>query len=705
MIAPVLLLVGIAFVAAIILGIAARIFYVKEDPRIEAVADLLPGANCGGCGQAGCSAAAEAMVKGIIPVNSCVVGGTETAEEVGAFLGYDVSGAEPSLACASCDGGKRATRKFNYSGFQDCRAALQLYHGYIQCENGCLGLGSCKNACRFGAIHMDEATGLPAFDPNLCVGCGACVVACPKGIINLVEEKTKILHWNQYTECLSPCRQKCPAQINIPKYLAQAKNGEYAAALATVKDNNPLAVATGRVCPEVCATECRRQVLDAPLAINAVKRFLSEWEKEGGERLQVSVAPETGHKVAIVGGGPSGLSAAYYLARLGHQVEIFEMMPKLGGMPLYGIPDYRLSEEQYSWDINGVLELGVKAHTGKKLGEDFTLQSLKDEGFDATYLAVGCWTGRMLPFEGKELKGICSGIDYLRRFHTDEDLIKGKRFVIIGAGNVAMDCARSALRAGAENVLLIFRFSRELMEANPHEITDAEEEGVEMRCLVSPMRFVGEDGKLTGVETQQVTLKDNPGGMPDCIPVEDTIEILDCDVVIQAVGQGADIQKIADTDGLEKTRFSTVDASEKTLETNIPGVFAGGDCFTGPRLLVEAVAGGRFAARSIHYYVTTGEIPAIENRQQEMIKRAEVESLIQVTSIAKLAPKTMLPVDRRMGSFVEVEGTITADEVKLEAGRCLNCGIYCYDKDAKPVSKSHAADSSSDKTVEKEKAA
>ena len=172
MIAPVLLLVGIAFVAAIILGIAARVFYVKEDPRIEAVADILPGANCGGCGQAGCSASAEAMVMGLIPVNSCVVGGTETAEEIGAFLGYDVSGAEPSLACATCDGGSRATRKFNYSGLQDCRAALQLYHGFIQCENGCLGLGSCKNACRFGAIHMDKETGLPAFAPDRSISTG-----------------------------------------------------------------------------------------------------------------------------------------------------------------------------------------------------------------------------------------------------------------------------------------------------------------------------------------------------------------------------------------------------------------------------------------------------------------------------------------------------------------------------------------------------
>ena len=706
MIAPVLLLVGIAFVAAIILGIAARVFYVKEDPRIEAVVDLLPGANCGGCGQAGCSSAAEAMVKGIIPVNSCVVGGNEAAEEIGAFLGYDVTGAEPSLACASCEGGYRAERKFNYSGLQDCRAALQLFHGFVRCENGCLGLGSCRNACKFGAIHMDKETGLPGFNPDRCVGCGACVEACPKGIINLVGEKTKILHWNQHTHCLSPCRQKCPAQINIPKYLAHARNGEYAAALATVKDNNPLAAATGRVCPELCATECRRKTQDDPLAINAVKRFLSDWEREGGERLQVAVSPDTGYKIAIVGGGPSGLTAAYYLRRLGHEVEIFEMMPKLGGMPLYGIPEYRLSEEQYGWDINGVLELGVKAHTGMKLGEDFTLESLKEQGFNATYLAVGCWFGRMLPFEGKELKGIYSGIDYLRRFHTDEEVIKGKRFVIIGAGNVAMDCARSALRAGAESVLLIFRFSRELMEANPHEIKDAEEEGVVMRCLVSPMRFVGKDGQLTGVEAQEVVLKDNPGGMPDCVPVEGTVEILDCDVVIQAVGQAADLEKIAQTDGLEKTRFSTIEASEETLETNLPGVFAGGDCFTGPRLLVEAVAGGRFAARSIHYYVTTGEVPAIEHRQQEMMAPAMVESLINVQPISSLAVKPMLPVDQRMGSFVEVEGTITEDQCVSEAGRCLNCGIYCYDQNEIPVSRSHITNSRSDEsnTVENDKA-
>jgi formate dehydrogenase beta subunit len=691
--APIFLLVGIAFVAAIILGIAAKVFHVEEDPRFEAVADLLPGANCGGCGQAGCSAAAEAMVMGEIPVNSCVVGGNEAAEAVGAFLGYDVTGAEPSLACATCEGGYRAARKYNYSGLQDCRAALQLYHGFIRCENGCLGLGSCFRACRFSAIQISSETGLPTFNPDQCVGCGSCVAACPKGIISLVGETTKILHWNQYTQCLSPCRQRCPAQINIPKYLAHARKGEYGAALMTIKANNPLAIATGRVCPELCATECRRQTQDDPLAINAIKRFVADWERESGERLHAPVAADTGFRIAVVGGGPSGLSAAYYLARLGHQVEIFEMMPKLGGMPLYGIPEYRLSEEQYNWDIDGVLELGVKVHTGVTLGEDITIKSLKAVGFDAVYLAIGCWHGRMLPFEGKELTGIYSGIDYLRRFHTDEDIITGKRFVVIGAGNVAMDCARSALRSGASSVLLIFRFSKDMMEANAHEITDAENEGVVMRCLVSPVRFVGEDGQLTGIEVETVTLKENHGGMPDVIPVEGSKEILDCDVVIQAVGQAADLDLIIEADGLAKTRYSTIDASKETLQTNLPGVFAGGDCYTGPRLLVEAVAGGRYAARSIHYYVTTGEIPPIEDRQREMMAPALVDSLLNVLPTSTSAVKLMIPLEERMGTFREVEGTITEKQCLTEAGRCLNCGIYCYDQDELPSSEVRIATS------------
>lgn len=302
-------------------------------------------------------------------------------------------------------------------------------------------------------------------------------------------------------------------------------------------------------------------------------------------------------------------------------------------------------------------------------------------GFDAIYLALGCWSGRLLPFEGKELAGIYSGIDYLRRFHTDEEIIRGKNYIIIGAGNVAMDCARSALRTGAASVDLLFRFSRDMMEANAHEIIDAENEGVRMHCLVSPMKFIGENGMLTGIQVQDVTLAHQPGKLPDCIPVAGTERIIPCDIVIQAVGQGADIDAIVESDGLAKTRFSTIDADEDTLETNIPGVFAGGDCFSGPGLMIEAIAAGRFAARSIHYYVTTGEIPLIEDRQREMMPPSLVDSLIHVSPRASAAHNPVIPIAERIGTFAEVEGTISEEQATTEAERCLNCGIYCYDQD------------------------
>ncbi len=279
----------------------------KRDPRVAAVTDLLPGANCGGCGQAGCSAAAEAMVNGKIEVNSCVVGGTETAEAIGEYLGYDVTGAEPTLACSSCEGGYRAARKFDYSGLRDCRAALQLYHGFLRCENGCLGLGSCVRACKFSAITINPDSGLPIFDPERCVGCGSCVEVCPKGIVKLVGETTKILHWNQYTQCLSPCRQRCPAQINIPKYLGHARRGEYAAALAChqgqqIRWPSP---------PAGSARSCAPPNAGVPLTttlwpLTPSRDFYRTGKRNSGTRLAMPVAADTGKKVAVVGGARPG---------------------------------------------------------------------------------------------------------------------------------------------------------------------------------------------------------------------------------------------------------------------------------------------------------------------------------------------------------------------------------------------------------------
>ena len=679
----VIVLASIGCVAALALGIAARVFYVEEDPRLKIVQGLLPGANCGGCGYAGCSACAEAIVAGDAPPNACVVGQTEVANQVAASLGMSVAESEIQLAMPSCAGGIRAERKYDYLGFEDCWAAMLYYHGPLECDLGCMGLGSCVRACKFGAISMGD-DGLPVFDHTRCVGCGECVRACPKGIIALISSTSKILHWNRYTECLAPCQQKCPAQIDIPRYIQFIKQGKYVEALLTIKEHNPMPLTCGRVCPEPCALACRRQLQDEPVAINYLKRFVADLEYNSGRRLEVPVASPTGKKVAVIGSGPGGLSAAYFLRRLGHEVTIYERMPKLGGMLRYGIPEYRLPKKVLDWEIEGILSLGIEALTSVEFGDDFKLELLKAAGFDAVFLSVGAWDDQKLNLEGHDADGVISGIEYLASFQTEEEPAKGDHVVVVGGGNTAIDAARSALRTGAQEVSIVYRRSRNEMPANPAEIVAAEEEGINLRYLWGPQRVVAEGGKVTGLEVIKMELGEpDPSGRRRPVPVEGSEEVISCDLLIEAVGQKPDM-KFMEHDSqlqpLELTRWNTVDASEETLQTCIPFIFTGGDCFTGPGLAVEAIGAGRFAARSIHYYLMDGEIPPVEKRQRDFIPESVLKALQGIKSKAKVH-EPVVSLEDRLGSFKEVEGSIDEQDAIYESIRCLNCGISCYNKD------------------------
>lgn len=679
MLLPVVVFSGIGVVAAVVLGIAARVFFVDEDPRIGAVNDLLPGANCGGCGFAGCAACAEEIVKGNAPANACVIGGTETANAVASFLGMASMDAEPHFVQHDCQGGLRAEKKYEYKGFEDCHAAMLYYHGQVNCHHGCLGFGSCANACKFNAIEMGE-NGLPVFYAERCVGCGACVRACPKNIIQLVTEKAKILHWNQYTECLAPCRQKCPAQINIPKYIQYIKNGDYDAALLTIKERNPMPLSIGRVCPEPCALACRRHIEDDPVAINYLKRFAADWEMNSGKRLHIPVAPDTGKRIAVIGGGPGGLTAAFFLRRLGHAATIYEMMPNLGGMLRYGIPEYRLPKKVLDWEIEGMLELGIDSHCNVEFGKDITAKSLHEDGYDAIFLAVGAWNEHTLKIEGADLKGVFGGIGFLQKFDLGNVPEIGEHVAVIGGGNTAVDVARSSLRQGAKKVTMVYRRSRDEMPANPVEIIAAEEEGIDIKYLHSPVKVLGENGRVAGMEIQKMKLGDpDPSGRRRPVPIEDAFETIECDMVVQAIGQLPEVGFMDEETlkPIDVTKWNTIDAAEDTLQTNVPFIFTGGDCFTGPGLVVEAIGAGRYAARSIHYFLTTGEIPPVEDRQREFIPESLHNSILDIEQRPKVH-EPEIALEERLGTFHEVEGTISEEQAKYEANRCLNCGVHCY---------------------------
>lgn len=682
-----LTLFGIGLGAAAILGVASKLLYVKEDPRIGRIEDSLPGANCGGCGFPGCSGAAAAIVAGKAPASVCIVADAETSAVVAGIMGQEVIEREPELAIRDCSGGTRAADLFNYEGVLDCRAAHLLYGGSKSCPEGCLGMGSCARACPFDAIQMGP-DGLPIIDPEQCKACGNCVDACPRGVIGVSGMSARLLHLNQNTDCLAPCRQKCPAQINIPKYIEQIKAGDYDGAVMTIKERNPLLVTCGRVCPRPCETQCRRRHVDETVGINMLKRFVADRELHSGSRLPVPCAKDTGKKVAVIGGGPAGLSCAYFLRRLGHHPTIFDAMPALGGQTRYGIPEYRLPKADLDWEIQGILDLGVEAKLNTKFGRDFTLETLRADGFDATFIGIGAWQASGMYAEGEDLDGVMGGIEFLTAHALGQKPETGDHVIVVGGGNTAIDAARTCVRLGAE-VTLMYRRTRAEMPADLEEIVGAEDEGVQFKFLAAPARVIGdENGRATHLEYYEMELGEpDDSGRRKPVKKEGSEQRMAASLIIPAIGQKPDLGCLYEdgdegTCPLETTRWQTIVADESTFETAIPGVFTAGDVYTGPDLVISAIGDGRKAARSIHYYMTQGDIPVSETTQKEMIPY----TLFKEIDLVERKKRAVLPHlchgDERNCTFNEVEGSLREADALIEADRCLRCGLVCYDRDA-----------------------
>ena len=676
----------------LILAVASKVFYVYEDPRISEVEGYLAAANCGGCGYTGCAAAAAAVVYGKAAPSVCVIAGMESAVNVATVMGVDPGSAEPLRSLNECLGGDRADDKYAYLGAPGCRALSVLYGGKRVCGVGCLGMGDCITSCLFDAIHMGP-DGYPVVDQFKCVGWGACERVCPKHILKVRTMSQRLLHFNQEHDALAPCAQTCPSEINIPQYIAQIKKGDYVGAVNTIRERNPLLLSCGRVCPHPCESFCRRGIGEEPVSINQLKRFVADYEMKSGNRLPIACAPATGKKVAVVGGGPAGLSCAYFLRRLGHEVTIYDDNPKLGGMIRYGIPEYRLPKEVLEWEIEGIVELGIEVKTDVQLGVDFSLDTLTTNGYDAVFLGVGAWSDYSLGVKGEDLKGCYTGIEFLTHFakyqqagSIGEAIPIGRRCAVVGGGNTAIDCARTLVRLGAEEVMIIYRRTRKEMPANDFEIVAAEHEGVKLHFLAAPVRAIGDDaGQVKQMEYLQMELGEpDASGRRRPVPIEGSETLIEVDTIISAIGQRPDltfVKGFKQADDLSITRWNTIEADPEILQSNIPSIFTAGDAATGPALVVDAIGGGRRAARAIHLYLSDEPVVSIPG---SLLKKHIPESLfdsVEGLNQSQRAQMPELPAGERIRTFDEVDLVLNEENALAESERCLACCRLCYNKD------------------------
>ena len=524
---------------------------------------------------------------------------------------------------------------------------------------------------------------------EICTGCGECINVCPVSVPSEWDEELgarKAIYRSfpqavPITFCIdkkdrAPCVVTCPAGINVQGYVQLIAQGKYQGAIQLIMERLPLPGVLGRVCPHPCESDCRRAEVDTPLAIRDLKRFAAD--QVDLDELPLPEIEDRPDKIAVVGSGPAGLTVAYYLRLRGFQVTIFEVLDKLGGMLRTGIPDYRLPPDTLDKEINHILRLGVQTRTGVRFGNDFTLHSLEEEGYAAVFLGVGAHKSMTLRISGEQhTAGVIDALRFLREINLGNKSSPGKRVVVIGGGNVAIDTARVTKRLGAESVTVVYRRSEKEMPAYAEEIEGAKEEGVEFLFLTAPHRICTEMGKVTGFECLKTTL-----GPPDAsgrrrpVPVERSEFIIDCDVVIPAIGQRIDTSWGDREPDLQLTKWDTIQVDSDTMQTSIPYVFAGGDAVTGPASVIEAVAAGHKAVEAIHRFIDEEDL---SQYAQDLAEQQPSGQSWQEIPEA-IVPETRVTsrhqdIGKRIGSFEEVNLNFSEAEAQQEARRCLNCGI------------------------------
>ena len=485
---------------------------------------------------------------------------------------------------------------------------------------------------------------------------------------------------NHYADCLAPCQQTCPAGVDVQGYIALIAMGKPQDAIRLIKETNPLPLVCGRVCVRECEVACRRNRVDERVGIDYLKRYASDIDIENP--WTPDVPPANGKKVAVVGGGPAGLTCAYYLVLKGYAVTLFEKSPHLGGMLRYGIPEYRLPKELLDKEISWITDLGVTVKTNSALGRDFSIENLKEQEFDAIYLAFGAQKAKSMRLPDEEtIAGVLPGIDFLWQLQDEKKPQIHGQVVVVGGGNTALDAARTARRLGAEKVTILYRRTRNEMPAHPMEIDAALEEGVELILLSAPTELLAENGQLKALTCIRMELGEaDASGRRSPVPVSGSEYRLPCDFAISAIGQDVDLCGLQKNPLLKSTRYNTLVFDEATFATTMPGVFTGGDMATGPAVAIAAIAHGKIAANAIDHYIRSGSAAA---QSKGFISRKEIFGEIpdvEFVNYAKITKEKMpeLNARERIKTFAEVELGFSASQTKTEASRCLECGCSAY---------------------------
>lgn len=563
----------------------------------------------------------------------------------------------------------------------------------------------------FNTPNMSRSAYVAHVDKDNCVACGRCVEYCPAGAVKLGQklcradgseveyprqplpdnnswgehmwsedyrDKNRI---NTHETGTSPCKAACPAHIAVQGYLKKAAQGKYREALELIKRENPFPAVCGRICNRRCEDACTRGTVDEAVSIDAVKKFIAEQDLNAEHRFvpEIVVASNKGRwteKIAVIGGGPAGLSCAFYLAQKGYYPTVFEKNERAGGMLTYGIPSYKLAKNVIDAEIDIMREMGVEIKLGVEVGKDVTLDKLREQGYNAFYIAIGCQGGKLLGLDGENAPNVTTAVEFLKTANCGGRKVEG-RTVVVGGGNVAIDAARVSARSGAESVTMLCLEGRDEMPASKEEVEEAQADGVEIKNGWGPVRVICENGVATAVEFRKcVSVFDENKRFAPVYDDSMTIEI-PAENVIFAIGQAVVWGDLLKGSKVELGRGNYPSADKLTYQTAEPDIFVGGDVFTGPKFAIDAIAQGHEAAESLHRYVQHGHMTIGRNRREFAMLDTDN---IKVENYDN-ASRQSAPVDTSLDSksFEDNHGTLTEEQVKIETSRCLGCGASIVD--------------------------